>query len=1243
MSLPLMQVADTASSAPAAVNPNVSFLTGGGAAGALIRGHDWSRSPLGHPENWSTALKTLVSVMLGANQPMFIVWGPERTLLYNTRYIDILACKHPSAMGRDFLEVWSEIQADLLPIVDQAYRGEAVQMDDIELWMERKGFREETHFSFSYTPIRADEGDVTGFFCACQEITDAVIAKRRLQASEEQSRADQKRVQLALEAGAIIGTWFWDLPTDRFTIDEQFARSFGIDPARVHDGLSLEQVVETVHPEDQPGLAAAIAEVVARGGRYAHQYRVRRADGRYYWIEANGRVEHGPDGTPLSFPGVLIDVEARRQVEAERDQAATLLRTFVDAVPGVAYAKDRQGRMLVANKGTAALIGKPPEAFLGKTDAEFLDNKEQAAAITANDERIMASGVAEQIEEEVSLPDGSHAVWFSTKAPLLSESGDVVGLIGSSIDITARKAVEAAFAQSEERFRLALDAAGGIGTWDWDVATDKVITSRQFAEMYGLDPEQAAHGVPLSEYVKGIHPEDRAEVARLIEEAVRNGGDYRAEYRICGSAGEWRWVIARGRSLLDEQGRPTRFSGVTFDITDRRKAEEALQQTTQRLDAILNNTRMAVFLMDDRQHCVYANAAAETLTGYSFAELSAKPLHDVIHNKKPDGSHYPLEECPIDRAFPERAQVGGEELFVAPDGSFYPVAFTASPLRDDAGTAIGTVIEARNIAEEKARDAALRELNETLERRVVQAIAEREKAEEALRQSQKMEAVGQLTGGIAHDFNNLLTVVTGNIEMASRALGSAGLSEGRIKRSLDNAMKGAERAASLTQRLLAFSRRQPLDPKPLDVDRLVAGMSDLLNRSLGEMVKLEVVTSPGLWRVEADPNQLESAILNLAVNARDAMPEGGTLTVETANARLDESYAAEHAEVAPGQYVVIAVTDTGEGMSKEIAARVFEPFFTTKEVGRGTGLGLSQVYGFTKQSGGHVKIYSEPGQGTTVKLYLPRLLSDVEAEEEQERPVAEVSRAQETILVVEDDDDVRAYTVECLRELGYRVIEAHDGPSALRLLERQEAPIDLLFTDVVMPGMTGRELADHARAVQPDLKVLYTSGYTRNAIVHGGRLDEGVEMISKPFTYATLAEKVADVLEIGRTGRVLLVEEDATVRMFAGEALAAAGYAVDEAAGSAEALGRMRAARGRYDAVVLDVSSQERGSEALAAELRAMHADLPILLATNRHEELAERTAADRCTAVIAKPYNAARLTSTLQALGVRCRAAHER
>ena len=395
---------------------------------------------------------------------------------------------------------------------------------------------------------------------------------------------------------------------------------------------------------------------------------------------------------------------------------------------------------------------------------------------------------------------------------------------------------------------------------------------------------------------------------------------------------------------------------------------------------------------------------------------------------------------------------------------------------------------------------------------LVAEAASRGRAEEQLRQSQKMEAVGRLTGGVAHDFNNLLTVVTGNLDLALRRIPDG---DGRLQKLVSNALEGAGRAAALTHRLLAFSRQQPLEPVALDVNRLVAGMSDLLLRTLGEDVMIETVLAGGLWRTLADPNQLEGAILNLAVNARDAMPGGGKLTIETANAHLDEAYAAVRPEVTAGQYVMIAVCDTGTGMAPETVANAFEPFFTTKPIGKGTGLGLSQVYGFAKQSGGHAAIYSELGHGTTIKLYLPRV-RDGSAPSREERPALQAeagARERETVLVVEDETMVREFTGECLREAGYRVVEASDGPSALAIL-REDPSVTLVFTDVVLAGpMNGRHVAEEAARLRPGLPVLFTTGYTRNAIVHHGRLDEGVDLIGKPFTAATLRAKVREILD----------------------------------------------------------------------------------------------------------------------------------
>jgi signal transduction histidine kinase len=428
------------------------------------------------------------------------------------------------------------------------------------------------------------------------------------------------------------------------------------------------------------------------------------------------------------------------------------------------------------------------------------------------------------------------------------------------------------------------------------------------------------------------------------------------------------------------------------------------------------------------------------------------------------------------------------------------------------------LVELRNFTE--TLDAAVKQRTHELEARTRELEAENEarrKAEELLRQAQKMEAVGQLTGGVAHDFNNLLTIMQGGLEMIGRQVPilDASPAASRIVRGKDMALEAVQRATRLTERLLAFARQQPLEPKAIDANRLVAGVCELLRRMVGETVALETVLSAGLWITQADVNQLENAILNLVLNARDAMPSGGKVTIETTNAHLDDAYVRKLAEpVKAGQYVMISVSDTGSGMDANTQQRAFEPFFTTKGVGKGTGLGLSQVYGFVRQSTGHVAIYSEVGEGTTVKIYLPRYHGEEDVAEESRRSTSDrQSLGAETILVVEDDEALRLYTVEILSDLGYSVLEAASAAAALEIIGRGP-DIDLLFTDIVMPGgMNGRQLGDEAMRQKPKLKVLFTTGYTANAIVHHGRLDPDVELISKPFTYETLGRKIRTILD----------------------------------------------------------------------------------------------------------------------------------
>jgi len=424
------------------------------------------------------------------------------------------------------------------------------------------------------------------------------------------------------------------------------------------------------------------------------------------------------------------------------------------------------------------------------------------------------------------------------------------------------------------------------------------------------------------------------------------------------------------------------------------------------------------------------------------------------------------------------------------------------------------LLQARRRAD--AATAELRELTRTLESRVDAELAHRQAAEDQLRQAQKMDAIGQLTGGVAHDFNNLLTVILGGLETIERQLGNVPAKDAlaRIERAVAMARHGAERAATLTSRLLAFARRQPLRPKPIDPSRLVTGLADLLQRTLGETIALETVAGGGLWLALADAGELENALVNLAVNARDAMPEGGRLTIETSNACLDEDYVASVAEpLAAGHYVLIAVSDTGHGMDEAALQQAFEPFFTTKDVGKGTGLGLSQVYGFARQSGGHVRIYSEVGHGTTVRLYLPRSLGARSAETKGPGTEGPALRGSETILVVEDHDDLLAYSTTLLRELGYRVLPAPNAEAGLTLIQR-EPEIALLFTDLVLPdGVDGHQLATQARSHRPGLKVLFTSGYARNAALREGRLEPGMDLLPKPFTGQALAARVRAALD----------------------------------------------------------------------------------------------------------------------------------
>ncbi len=680
------------------------------------------------------------------------------------------------------------------------------------------------------------------------------------------------------------------------------------------------------------------------------------------------------------------------------------------------------------------------------------------------------------------------------------------------------------------------------------------------------------------------------------------------------------------------------FYAAIQDITEQNRVRRELEKVSGRLDAILNNTTMAVFMMDERQQCSFMNKAAEQLTGFTFAETQGRPLHDVVHHSYPDGRPFPIDECAIDRAFPENSQTQGEEVFVHKDGSFYNVGFTASPMKNAEGITLGTVIEAHNIDEELKARAALNSFNAALRERVDEAIAERSALEAQLVQAQKMEAIGQLTGGVAHDFNNLLQVIAGNLQLIKQDP----LVDGRNLARINNALSGVERGAKLASQLLAFGRQQPLKPKPINSGRILRDMDDMFRRTLGETVEIETIVAAGLWNCLVDPRQFENALLNLAINARDAMGSVGRLTLEAGNASLDEDYVASHPGAATGQYVMIAVTDTGCGIPQENLSKVFEPFFTTKPPGEGTGLGLSMVFGFVKQSGGHITIYSEEGEGTTVRIYLPRTGKAEMSSRPEGAWVAEEGHG-EVVLVVEDDADVRSTAVELITNLGYRVIEASDADSALAILQCG-MPIDLLFTDVVMPGkLRSPELARLAKERIPDIGVLFTSGYTQNAIVHAGKLDDDIELISKPYSVERLSRKIKQVLD-GRPGvkrapspharpdtnpnetepdherkanRVLVIEDEPLIRMSIVSTIEALGCTTLEASSLKDA--RVLLENNELDTIVSDMSLPDGTATQFLLEARVRHPDMKLVVATGGAvpEELQSLA-----VSVLAKPFS---------------------
>ncbi len=941
----------------------------------------------------------------------------------------------------------------------------------------------------------------------------------------------------------------------------------------------------------------------------------RNGDPEQAWFDLDYSPIVGADGVPLGVLAVVVETTGKVRAERRASGEHARLQAMFEQAPGfmalltgpdhvfgsanAAYVQLVGGRDVVGRPLREALPEAVPQGFV-----EVLD-------------RVYRSGAAHMATAHPTWLAGADAVrrlhyLDYVYQPLRGEDGAVFGVFVQGSDVTERVVAEAGLRESEAKFRTFAQAmphqvwtACADGKLDWFNDHVYVYSGLGLAELAGIG------------WTAIVHPDDRAGAETGWAIAIASGAPYQVEFRLRGQDGRYRWHLARAVALRGEDGEVVRWIGTNTDIEDQKVTAERLGTLNADLEAqVARRTRerdrmwrlsrdiMLVARFDGTVDAV--SPAFGSLLGWSEHDIVGKNFLNLVHPD--DQAATAMQMASLSEG---HYVYKFENRYRRKDGSWCLLSWTASP---DAG---GIHAIGRDITVDREQAEQIR------------------RTELALQQSQKMETIGKLTGGVAHDFNNLLQIISGNLQLLEMSSGSDD-----VPRWIGNARLAVEKGAKLASYLLAFGRRQPLEPRVVKVGRVVTGMEDMLRRALGEEIEVELVISGGLWNTAIDVAQVENAVLNLAINARDAMDGAGKLTIEAHNAVLDDLYCRSHADVAPGQYVMLAVTDTGTGMAPEVLRQAFEPFFSTKEEGKGTGLGLSMVYGFVKQSGGHVKIYSEPGQGTTVKIYLPRTTAAEDALAPVE-PQQSAVGGSETILVAEDDEAVRTTVVEMLTELGYRVLKAADAASALAVVE-SGVPIDVLFTDVVMPGtLRSPELARMARERLPNLAVLFTSGYTENSIVHGGRLDPGVELLGKPYTRESLARRIRQVLANQRNRahapapaaaipapgdgrlRIVLVEDEDEIRDSTAALLRHLGHEVLEAVDAEQAV---KLIAETPDVLIADVQLPGMSGDLLAAQARTMAPGIRIVFATGKGEVNNWPDAV-----VLRKPYN---LQSLVEVLG---------
>lgn len=1104
------------------------FPAGGGVMGAMIRAHDWFASSLGAPEIWPTSLRTTVRLMLGSRFPMFLAWGPELGFLYNDAYAPILGNRHPNALGQRFADVWNDIWPDILPFIDRAMSGEAVWFENLPLTMQRNGYSEETYFTFSYSPAFDDEGEVVGVFCACTETTDKVLADRRL-------AAERKRQHRQFEQAPGFIT-ILSGPEHRFEfVNQAYRRLFGM---RDFQGRTARDVFPDLAGQQ---FFERLDEVYATGERFAaHQIPIR----------LQGTTGAPPQERFLDFiyepvvdetgvTGIFVeghDITERVRAEAAlRASEARLAAIFAEAPVGLSEI-GLDGQFQSVNSKLCTMLGRSREEVLSGSITE-VTHPEDVAPSREKLRHTIETGHPVSFDKRYVRADGT-VVWVNSNLTRLhDEEGKPRGVLAVTVDLTDRRLQEAALREETHTLET-LNRTGATLAGELHLERLLQTVTDAAVEVTGAKFGAYFHNV-MDETGERLHlytlsGADRAAFDSMgrprataifgptfRNETIIRSGDILSDVRYGQNAPHKGMpeghlpvrsylaipVVSRSGEVLGGLifGHPdtNRFTerherlmiglaaqaAIAIDNARLFEAVEAARETleqrveerTAERNRIWSMSRDLFAVMGFNGYLKAVNPAWKATLGFETETLLARPFSEQVH---PD-------DHPALKAALERLRYGEtisrfEVRLRHADGSWRWIAWGLVP-EGDVFYAVG-----RDISAEK------------------EAVAELEQAQEALRQSQKMEAVGQLTGGLAHDFNNLLAGISGSLELIGTRIAQGRLAD--VDRYLVAAQGAAKRAAALTHRLLAFSRRQTLAPKPTDVNRLVAGMEELIRRTVGPQIEIEAVAKAGLWMVLADPNQLENALLNLCINARDAMPDGGKITIETSNRWLDDRAGRER-DLPPGQYVALCVSDNGTGMPADVIERAFDPFFTTKPIGVGTGLGLSMIYGFARQSGGQVRIYSEVDQGTMVCIYLPRH-HDTESDAEELAIASSLEPAQTggTVLVIDDEPLVRMLVVDVLEELGYTALEAGDGPDGLKIL-RSDVRLDLLITDVGLPnGMNGRQVADAARELRSDLKVLFVTGYAENAVLSHGHLAPGMDVVTKPFDMAVLASRIKGMI-----------------------------------------------------------------------------------------------------------------------------------